>query len=93
LISPQEKELIWKDLEGSYGAELVRQARGFAEMIDEGNNARAVRDFIRLIKKYKAENVAEATGVVAQLEADNPLRTINYIVGVLERMERENKVK
>lgn len=60
-------------------------------MIDEGNNAQAVRDFIRLINKYGQENVREAAGVVSRMEADNPLRSINYIVGVLRRMEREKK--
>ena len=88
LISPGEKEKMWKNLEGSFGAEKTLMARGFAEAIDEGNNIQAVKDFIRIMERYGAENVKEAVAVVAKFEAGNPLRSINYIVGVLKRMER-----
>ena len=90
LISPSEKEKMWKDLEKSFGADVqqARMARGFAEAIDEGNNIQAVKDFIRIMDRYGAENVKEAVAVVAKFEAGNPLRSINYIVGVLKRMEK-----
>lgn len=91
LIAPQEKERIWKELEDGFGKDTARAGREFTGLIDEGNNAQAVRDFIRLINRYGLENVREAAGVVSQMEADNPLRSINYIVGVLRRMEREKK--
>lgn len=89
LISPYEKEKMWKELEDAYGQDLVKTARGYGTMIDEGNNVQAVRDFIRLIKTYKRENVEEAVKIASELGADNPLRSINYIVGILKRMERE----
>ncbi len=90
LILPDVKERMWSQLEKDFGADQVKAAKEFAAMIDEGNNIQAVKDFIRIIKKYGQENVKTAVDEISKLGADNPLRNIGYITGVLKRMEKEN---
>jgi len=91
LVAPEEKKRIWGQLEKDFGPEVVKAARDFAALIDEGNNIQAARDFIRLMKSYGQEKVKEAVSEVSKLNADNPLRNINYIVGVLKRMEKARR--
>jgi hypothetical protein len=55
LLSQEEIDKKWKELENIYGMELVNKARGFAIMVEEGNNTEKVESFIQIIGRYSEE--------------------------------------
>ena len=89
LLSQEEIDKEWKELENIYGMELVNKARGFAIMVEEGNNAQKVESFIQIIGRYSEEWVRRATEITAKMRTDNPSRNFGYIVGILKRWDSE----
>ena len=89
LLSEEEIDKKWKELNDIYGEEIVDKARGFGFMIEQRNNAEIVESFIRIIGKYSEEWVEKATTITAKMRADNPSRNFGYIVGILKRWDRQ----
>jgi len=69
--------------------ELVNKARGFAIMVEEGNNAQKVESFIQIIGRYSETWVENATKITAKMRADNPSRNFGYIIGILKRWDKQ----
>ena len=89
LLSQEEIDKEWKELENIYGVELVNKTRGFAIMIEEGNNTQKVEAFIQIIGRYSEAWVEKATIITTRMRADNPSRNFGYIVGILKRWEKQ----
>jgi hypothetical protein len=89
LLSPEEIDRKWAELRNIYGEELVEKARGFAFMIEQGNNIEKVEDFIRIMGRYTEEWVEKATRITAKMRADNPSRNFGYIMGILKRWDKQ----
>ena len=89
LLSPEEIDKKWAELRNIYGEELVEKARGFAFMIEQGNNIEKVEAFIRIMGSYTEEWVEKATRITAKMRADNPSRNFGYIMGILKRWDKQ----
>ena len=89
LLSQEEIDKKWRELENIYGEELIEKARGFAFMIEQGNNIEKVEDFIRIMGRYTEEWVEKATKITARMRVDNPSRNFGYIMGILKRWDRQ----
>lgn len=89
LLSQEEIDRKWKELNDIYGKETVDKAKEFAFMIEEGNNIEKVESFIQIIGRYTEEWVKKATKITAKMRTDNPSRNFGYIVGILKRWNRQ----
>lgn len=87
LFSQEEIDKKWVRLKSIYGEVLVKKAREFAFLIDEGNNPEIVESFIQIIGKCGEKRVEKAAKMTARSRTDNPSRHFGYIVGILKNWE------
>ena len=84
LISPEELEARWKELEATHGRKRLEQAMKLAQSMDHGKDPDALAGFIGFIETYGLAETQVATEIVARLKADNQRRNMGYLRGVLE---------
>jgi hypothetical protein len=89
LLSQEQIDKEWQELEDIYGKELVIKARRLAFMMEVGNSPEGVEDFIRIMGRYPEEWVEKATNMTAKRRPDNPSRTFGFIVGILKNWEKQ----
>lgn len=87
LISPQEKELLWKQLQENEGKDKVARACAYAAKLGEENNLDTVKAFIRFIKQYQPQAIEKALTLVAGYRNNNPLKNIYYLEEVIKNNE------
>ncbi len=83
LETPEQRSSRFDGLNQKFGAGLVSKARGFADAIDDPEDAEVVREFVHLLESYPEKDVADAVRVVAGFNRNNALRTSAYVRGIL----------
>lgn len=92
LLSQEQIDLGWAQLNKTYTEEIVKKARGLAFLIEQGNDTKVVESFIQIMARYGQERVERAAKKTASMRADNPSRNFGYIVGILRNWEKEGRV-
>ncbi|MDD5347331.1 MAG: phospholipase D-like domain-containing protein [Candidatus Omnitrophica bacterium] len=87
LYDPARLEQEWQRMEERWGAKRLKQARKFAAVVFEENDAAVVEEVIQAMDRMGEKKVAGAFGVVAKKSVDNPKRNYRYVRGVMERMQ------
>ena len=85
LIDPADLDKQMKALENKFGELSFRQARGYADKIDEPNDPLALATILKWMSLYPAGKLAAAFDQVSRYERNNPRRSLYYLRGMLEK--------
>jgi hypothetical protein len=88
LLSPEEIQNAWKEMDEKHGAEKVKQARRLAEMLDRPNSRETAGGFIWCIDNHGLEATEAKTRDVAKLSPVNPYRHVGTVIHRLKQKAR-----
>jgi len=87
LYDMREFEQGLRQIEDTYGRELITKSRNYAFVVFKGFDLSVIENIAGLINIYGAAKVDEAFKIVEMKNPDNPKRTFGYVTGILAKMK------
>ncbi|MBC8499984.1 MAG: hypothetical protein H8D39_05610 [Candidatus Atribacteria bacterium] len=87
LYDMREFEQGLRQIEDTYGRELITKSRNYAFVVFKGFDLSVIENIASFINIYGAAKVDEAFKIVEMKNPDNPKRTFGYVTGILAKMK------
>ena len=84
LYNPSLLDKSWDRLKTLYGADKLKTARHYAEIVFEENSPEVVEDIIKHLNALGEKKVKKAFNIVSKKNIDNPKRCYQYVKGILK---------